>query len=188
MAYKLIIGPSVEPITLAEAKTQCRVDTSDDDMIITSFITAAREFAEHFTGRAFINQTWELALDGFPENEIELQHVPLVSITSIKYQDVNNAQQTVTSTDYTIDNYGISHFVLLAYGKSWPSTLGTANNVLIRYVAGYGAAANNVPEAIRAWMLLAVQHLYGCQCNGQAGNLDGQFFNHLLNKYIVWSL
>jgi len=39
-------APAVEPVSLSEAKTHCRVDTSDDDAYIGSLITVAREYLE----------------------------------------------------------------------------------------------------------------------------------------------
>lgn len=40
--------PITEPVTLAEAKTQLRVEFDEDDALIASYITAAREWAEGF--------------------------------------------------------------------------------------------------------------------------------------------
>lgn len=37
-----------EPVTLAEAKTQCRVDFTDDDTLISDLITAARQSIEEY--------------------------------------------------------------------------------------------------------------------------------------------
>lgn len=65
----LLAGPILEPITLVQAKAQCRIDEgfTDDDVIISSiYIPAARQLAEKVTHRAFFNQTWERALDNFP--------------------------------------------------------------------------------------------------------------------------
>ena len=55
--YKVITPPSVEPISLADAKQYLRVDFSDDDMVIANIIIRAREYAEQITGRALATQT-----------------------------------------------------------------------------------------------------------------------------------
>lgn len=43
-----------EPITLAEAKDQCRIDDNSEDDILLIYISAAREIAEHELGRKII--------------------------------------------------------------------------------------------------------------------------------------
>ncbi len=66
MAVVEITRPAIEPITLAEAKKQCRVDSDFDDDVIRDAIVGAREDCENFTHRAFITQTWQLITDHFP--------------------------------------------------------------------------------------------------------------------------
>ena len=66
MILTLATEPTAEPVTLAEAKTHCRVDTSDDDTYITTLIKAARLYTEEATNRALITQTWDWYFDSFP--------------------------------------------------------------------------------------------------------------------------
>lgn len=159
MGIKLITGPSVEPVTLAEAKAHARILTSDEDSLITSLIVAARRMAERRTGRAFITQTWELALDAFPE-DIELPLPPAQSIDSVKYLDINGVQQTLSSTEYLLDTYSEPAWLTVAYGKSWPATYEVPNAVKIRWLAGYGDTASAVPQELRQWILSQVAYWY----------------------------
>ena len=46
-----------EPVTLAEAKKQCRVEFDTDDDLISAYITAAREWAEGFLGFSLMRET-----------------------------------------------------------------------------------------------------------------------------------
>jgi len=156
MAIKVITAVTTEPVTLVEAKAHLRVDVADDDTLITEQIGVAREFAEHYTGRALAPQTLELALDAFPSRSIALQGVPVTSITSIKYKDAEGVEQTVSAADYSLNDYGITASVELAAGTEWPVTQVASNAVKVRYVAGYTAA----PKAVKAAMLLLVGHLY----------------------------
>lgn len=162
MGYKLKTAPTVEPITLAEAKLHLKLDSdTTDDTLITALIIAAREAAENFTGRALINQTWELTMDTFPEDDIELLPAPLSSITSIIYKDQDGVNTTLSSsTAYEADTYSIPGKACLKFGQSWPAARDIQNSVTVTFVAGYGAASSAVPGPIKAAILLLIGNLY----------------------------
>ena len=46
MILRLVTAPAVEPVSLAEAKTQCRVDITDDDAYITALILSLIHISE----------------------------------------------------------------------------------------------------------------------------------------------
>lgn len=62
----ILTQPAVEPVTLAEAKAHLRVDITDDDLLISSMIIAARQAAEAICRRALCTQTIKMVLDQFP--------------------------------------------------------------------------------------------------------------------------
>ena len=80
MSLKLITAAAQMAVTLDEAKLQCRVDDSAQDALITRLIRGAVARAEHLTGRALVDQEWELVLDAFPAAEIELAKPPVMKI------------------------------------------------------------------------------------------------------------
>jgi hypothetical protein len=55
-AYKIITPVSVEPITLAQAKSYLRIDFDDENTDITALISRARAYVESITGRALAIQ------------------------------------------------------------------------------------------------------------------------------------
>ena len=64
---------TLEPITLAEAKAHARIEIADDDtaaplnnMLVASFIRAARLSVESILKSALLVQQWTLYLDSFP--------------------------------------------------------------------------------------------------------------------------
>jgi uncharacterized phiE125 gp8 family phage protein len=162
MALKLITPPALEPVTLAEAKAHIRVDGNDEDALITSLITAAREYCEGFQNRSYITQTWGLWLDSFPsEDYIRIPLPPLQSVASIKYYGTDNAEYTMDAADYFVDDKSEPGRAVLAYNKTWPTTaLRPANGVCIEFVAGYGDAASDVPQKAKQAILLLIGHWY----------------------------
>lgn len=188
MALIRITAPATEPLDLATAKLHCRVDGTDEDTLITALIVAAREQAEHETGRALVTQTWELVHDSFPEAFV-LRRAPIQSVTSLKYLDsATGAEQTLAGTDYLLDKDSEPGYVVPAYGKAWPASYGVPNAVRVRYVAGYGVAAT-VPQAIKQWMLLAIGTMYENRATGGAAQtyaIPDNFWGGLLDPYRLY--
>lgn len=184
----LVTAPATEPVTLTEAKAHMRVTTSSDDDYITDLITTARLHAENLTKRAFINQTWQLYLDSFPngfdeeffegyressrislrmikQGFVTIPRAPLVSISSIKYYDSADSSTTLSSSVYQVAAYAGDTppcgRVALKSGQSWPGVeLRSMDGVEITFVAGYGANASDVPLQIRQAILEIVTQIY----------------------------
>jgi uncharacterized phiE125 gp8 family phage protein len=154
--------PTVEPVTLDEAKLHRRVDHSDEDSLISSLITAARQWVEEFTGRALVAQTWRLTFDNWPDGPYALlPRPPLMAIESIDYTDTDGVTRSVDESIYHVDGSHLPGRVVLADGASWPSaTLRTAAAVQVTYTAGYGTEAADVPRPLRQAVLLQIGHLY----------------------------
>lgn len=183
MTLRLITPPAVEPVTLAEAKAHLRVTHAGDDALITALVSAAREQCEHILGRALIEQTWELTLDAFPD-AIRLDHPPIASVTSLSYVDPAGTTQVWPAPNYYLDKASEPGWITPAYGGSWPDVRDQANAVIVRYVAGYGAAAAAVPLAIRQWLLLAIGSLYETRERDDAQRkLPHDFVGGLLDRY-----
>ena len=155
MAYKLKTAPASEPITLDEAKAHLRVSGSDEDSLISNLISAAREEAEKYMNRSIIAQTWQFYCDFFTQL-IRLSYGDVNSITSIKYFDDTNAEQTLPVNLYDSDLISNPARITRAYGASYPSTYERTNAVIIEYIAGFAT----VPGSVKAAILLTIGHLY----------------------------
>ncbi len=132
-----------------------------EDDVLAGFIAAAREYAEGYQGRALITQDWDLFLDAFPEVPFKIPLPPLQSVTTIKYTDTKAVEVEFHSDNYQYDADSSWGRIAMKYGKSWPSvTLRTMNGVAIRFKAGYGAAAEDVPEKTRLAIKLLAAHFY----------------------------
>jgi hypothetical protein len=187
----LVTAPASEPVTLTEAKSYLRIDTSDDDTMLTTFISVARQIAEDFTNRKFINQTWDLWMDVFPsslnwdalapdtvtdgklseyistQNYIDIPFYPLSSVTYLKTYEDDATETTMSSSDYVVDTYTEPGRLSLKNDTNWPSTyLRPVNGIQIRFVAGYGSNASAVPQPIKHAIIELVGKFYsnrGCE-------------------------
>lgn len=193
MGHSIITQPTVEPITLAEAKVQCKVDadiTADNDLI-TGLITSAREQAEHRTGRCLIEQTHVLTLNAFPTYSLDLIGSPLISVVSVKYIDGNGTLQTLPAPDYQVIDDELVGRIIPAYGLSWPSARLQPGSVQVEYKVGYGAAAADVPVSIKSWMKMAVATLYANResvVTGTIAELPRDYMDGLLDPYRIYRL
>ncbi len=59
---RLITPPQGEPISLEAARQWARVDEAEPDEIVALCLQAAREKAEHTTGRRLLTQTWAIPM------------------------------------------------------------------------------------------------------------------------------
>lgn len=157
-------APAVEPVTLAEVKTDLRIDASDEDGLLISLIGQARLDVESWCRRALINRTLEMSLAGWPDdNCIRLPYPPAVSLTSVTYYTDANVLTTVTAGDLVLIADVEPGIVTLAKDKTWPSTtMRSFWPVRVKWVAGYGATQVSVPEyyrsAIRAMVAIRYEH------------------------------
>lgn len=79
----------------------------------------------------------------------------------IKYYGTDNTVSYFDASNYIFDYQSEPGRIVLAYGKSWPSTtLRPANGICVTYITGYGAAGSNVPQNIKNAILLMVGHFY----------------------------
>jgi len=171
--------PTLEPVTVTECKQYMRVDSTDDDDLITDMIIAARELCEQHTRRKFITTGITLALDAFPvtrreswwdgvrdgaitelngyAKKIQLPFPPAISVASITTYDESNASAVYSASNYRLDTDGN---ILLNDGAIWPINLRDADAVRIVYTCGYGASPTAVPYAIKQAIKMTVAALY----------------------------
>ena len=170
-SLKRLVASSAEPITLAEAKSHLRVDTTEDDTLIAGYITSAREWCEDYLDRALVSQRLVMRLDAFPD-EIELPRPPMASAgtataVSITYTVGDSlATATLSTSSYRVDRDASPGVIRNIYNGSWPSHLIDQNSVSVTWWAGYGSAAD-VPQRVKTAMLMCVHEIYEKRGGGE---------------------
>jgi uncharacterized phiE125 gp8 family phage protein len=187
----LVTPPTVEPVSLAEAKAHLRLDDSADDGLLAGYILAARRYAEGYIRGAIITQTWDAKYDhGWPirwvrdycKDRIELPLRPVQSVTSVSYVDENGATQTLATNLYTTHLDRPVPCIDKAYNQSWPAVRDVTDAITVRFVAGY--LPEKVPDEIRTAILLHVESLYD-SCDAEQKGRCEQCRDSLLDPYRV---
>lgn len=175
LTLERVLPPALEPVGLAEAKMHLRLDTDDEDALVSALIAGARHVVEAFTERALIEQEWRLLLDRWPGTPssrrdglwasnstrlfVEVPRPPLVGIEHVKLFDEDGAEALWGPENYFVDISSAPGRLVRRRGVSWPVLRRDVNAVEIRFRAGYGGATD-VPQPIRQAILMLVAHWY----------------------------
>lgn len=159
--------PLTEPVTVAEVNEHLRLTdtTTQQDLLVGEYITAAREFTEDFCGRTLVTTTYDLFLDGFADRDrvvggvIHVPRPPLQSVTQIQYVDTGGTTQTWLAANYTVDIKSEPGRITPAFDITYPTTRNVVNSVTITYVGGYGAASA-VPERYKNAIKIFVGYMF----------------------------
>lgn len=169
--------PVVEPVSLAEAKHHCRVDSEADDVYIASLITAAREWVEAYLDESVVKQQLTMKMDGFPA-AIELPRPPMVkagaeTAVTIVYT-LNQTGQTTTlpESEYRVDRDSQPGCIRPLYGRAWPAHLTDYNAVTVTWWAGRGDDGKSAPQGYRNAILWLVGLWYEKRMAADAGGLS----------------
>jgi uncharacterized phiE125 gp8 family phage protein len=167
------VAPTVEPLTLSEIKQYSRITISDDDTLINSLITQARQDVEKRTRRALGTQTIQAVFkrdDGqFWGDFLELPAPPLQSVSEVEYRD------TVWDTWLTFD---AANYVVDAGrepGRIYLKNIPTGTNYLrLSYLAGY----NPVPAGLKKTLLALVLFWYDNRDKPMPASLEAELRDH----------
>lgn len=139
MNLKVITETTKEPILLDDVKQFLRIDYDEDDFILQTMVSAAREYAETFTRRSIANKTYELTINSYVDR-ISLANPPFVNIDTV-----------IDSNGETID-----HKVIEEYERAIIAFNSFYETAKVTYQAGYDVVPNTIKQA----MLILISHFY----------------------------
>lgn len=208
MKSKVTTAPASEPVSLAELKLSLRITDTAQDSLLTQYISDARDMAERYTGRKFMEQTitsytdawreaggewwsgWRQGHVGYigqSQKAICFDWAPAISITSVVTIDSSNSETAYSSANYYLENFDNDKPSVLRFndGASLPADLRDENAWKIVWKAGYGTATTDVPASIRRAILMLAGHLYENRgdCQGELCGVTGAY--SMLNPYKI---
>jgi len=144
---KVVTPPSVEPVSLEEVKAFNRIDSNDEDILITNFIEGSRQKLEDYLGKALIKQLISVTFDEWVTEVIELPRPPLISVVSIVTIDEDSIETIYASSNYFVSPE--TNQVVIKQSCSWPVADRNCAGYRIYYYAGYGETPKSVPSKVR---------------------------------------
>lgn len=194
-------------VSIIDLKTFLRIDTSDDDPVVSAYIATATEAVKQYCRRAILTETFVFKADGFAYagaddrllalgpgvhtasvpyvlgggETLDLPFPPLQSVTSIVTYDRSNNASTYSASKYGVDLQ--SGRIYLNEGETWPSDLRAQDAVQVTYVAGYGSGSIPAPilQAIRGY----VEQLYD-GCDGMTDEIKRLLAPYRLGDLLAW--
>ena len=100
--YQVITAATTYPVSLTEAKSHLKVDTTADDTYIESIIKAATQLSEEYTNRFFIDTVIEQYASSFAELQT-LFKSKVSSVANVKYYPSGT---TTIPSSVTLSNAG----------------------------------------------------------------------------------
>lgn len=171
MTLRVVTEPAYQPVTLAQAKEWARIDDdTSQDNVLAMLIAAMTRHAENLTGRAFIQRSLQLILDGWPcSGGIELPLPPAIAVSSIQYVDTDGTTQTLAASQYVLHDWREPAVIVPAWQVTWPNTRYLLNAVKVNYTAGYAPVGSptdetayqySVPATLKTWIAARIATLY----------------------------
>ncbi len=155
MTITPIIGPTAEPLLLAEVKAHLRLSTDDEDALIARLIAAARRHIENQTGLALNTQTLRYTQKVPPHTHaITLPVCPVRSVEELRLCPPEGAPVVLDPAHIHLAAARPARLVL-RHGRCWPPGC-----LQVDLIAGYGPAPEDVPEPLRQAAAQLVAHWF----------------------------
>lgn len=155
---KRTAAPTLRPVSLDEAKTHLKVSGTDEDNLITIYLDAAIAACENKLQTAIMDTNFILYQRSFCQH-LDLQKNWVSQINSVKYYDDNGIQQTINSSNYTLQDFKVPNVLYFNESYSFPSTDSREFSVEVDFNAGAMAASGVLPN-IKAAVFLEVGDRY----------------------------
>lgn len=166
---EIVTPPAAEPVTAADLAAFLGASASDP--LLDPLVKGARDLCEKHLGIALITQVWKQFFDVVEDphgewwdgvrdgatsslisvpQQLKLALYPLISVASVNFYDDLDAATLAESASYYVSTSSRPPTITLRPGYSWPSVVHRVSDaIVVQGSFGFGAAAANVPDALK---------------------------------------
>lgn len=162
MGLTLITPALTSPVSIEDARRQCRIHAGDAtyDAELEGYIAAAVSYVESALNMALEPQTWRLMQDSFA-GDIVLPLGPVIEIEEIAYTDTDGSPATVDPGDYLLRQLSDMRWEVSPV-SSWPDGSAVQADFTVGYEGELDSATytSGTPAALKQAVLLLIAHWF----------------------------
>lgn len=138
-------------VTLEDAKNFLRIDSANDDELLTRLIKSATKKCESYIGKSLITKTYKISFENCILSKVKLPYGPIQSISSVVSKDSLGNIEVIAPENYSLNTA--------------TNTI-TFNSAIVNYIieiiytSGYGDLETDIPEDIKQGLLFHIARLY----------------------------
>lgn len=187
---ELVTAPTAKCVSLDDARVHLREDGTEENALIEAAIAAAVQHLDGYggiLGRALMKQDWQQFLPFWPASRsVELVLAPVLSVVSVEVRGADGQTVTIAPSAYRlVGGAGSSPRLLFNLDAALPALASAPDAVAITFSAGYGEAADKLPPALRAAILLMVGDLWRFRSTVQIGTASAVPMSTTVDRLIA---
>lgn len=160
MRLELVTAPTGRVLTIDAVKQNLRIAHDDDHALLGGLIDAVTSYLDGPYGilrNCLLDQVWAVSAPAWGRLRLGLGNIKSVEL--VKYWPADGgAVVTLDPSAYQL--WDDAHGAFLTFVSTPPALAFRRDAVTAHFKAGYGAAAKDVPDAVRQAMHLLVGHYY----------------------------
>jgi uncharacterized phiE125 gp8 family phage protein len=181
-------SPKVLPVTSELIAAHLQLDNHEDDSLVFDIgghVPAATAECENRANKALIRQSrlqtvgWDLIYAGLSGKQICLSVSPVISVTAVKYLDIDGVEQTMPTANYRM----LPDKENLYFQGTLPDLYDGPGTVWVEYEAGYGDTPAEVPSEWQSIVCQLAFRKYDLRGGDSGGSNDS--FERMVDRMIV---
>lgn len=156
------------PVTLSDIKSYLRVDTDDEDAVLTGMLAAAVSYVQEVTNTIIVKSSVTVKWADFPSSGVKALGVPVglyenitPGASSLTYPKTDGTTGSLSFPPLSYRTHGTNIAINVGTLSEWPNDYDrTHQNSVVLVMPATSGSAINVPSQLSAAIKMLVAHWY----------------------------